>query len=334
MQVPLSPSGDTGIDIGKLIMTQIKDKAIWIVFLILFVFFSIATERFFTYSNLLTVLRQVSMYGIAAVGMTFVILTAGIDLSVGSIISLVGVVCAFLMAYFGMSAWTAVPITLVMATLIGTANGAMVASIGMPAIIATFATQIVVQGYAYLLSGGSPIRPDGGFDDSFLFIGRGMLFDTPVPIPVIIMIVCFAVGGFILTKTYFGRYFYAVGGNEEASKLSGIRIKAVKYLVYSLSGFFAGLAGIVLLTRTASAQPSAGVGWEFAVITCVVLGGVSISGGYGKISNVVAGTLIVGILRNGMVLLGISAFTQMVVQGFVLAAAVGFDCLQKKRQII
>ena len=147
------------------------------------------------------------------------------------------------------------------------------------------------------------------------------------------MAVCFAIGALILNKTYFGRYFYAVGGNEEAAELSGIRVGRIKYLIYALSGFFAGLAGIVMLSRTNSAQPTAGLGYEFDVITCVVLGGVSITGGFGKISGVIAGVLIIGVLTNGMVLLNISNYTQMIVKGLVLIMAVGFDTFQKKRAI-
>ena len=220
----------------------------------------------------------------------------------------------------------AVICALLLAIIIGLINGFMVSTIGIPAIIATFATQIVFEGAAYLISGGTPIY---GFDERFKIIGQGYI--GPIPVPVIIMICCFGVGAFILNKTYFGRYFYAVGGNEEASKLSGIRVGFIKYLIYALSGLFAGLAGIVMLSRTNSAQPTAGKGYEFDVITCVVLGGVSVSGGYGKISNVVAGVLIIGVLTNGMVLLNVSTYTQMVVKGLVLAVAVGFDCLQKKR---
>lgn len=318
------------------LMYNFKDKAIWIVFLILFIAFSVANPRFIVVSNQLVILRQVSMLGIAAIGMTFVILTAGIDLSVGSIISIVGVICASLMVYSGVNMWVAILIALVMGTAIGLVNGFMVATVGMPPIIATFASQIVLQGVALMISNGTPVF---GFTDRFRVIGQGMLFEEAsfipdVPIPIIIMIICFALGSFILNKTYFGRYFYAIGGNEEASLLSGIRIKRIKYMVYALSGFFSGLAGIVLLSRTHSAQPTAGMGWEFDVITCVVLGGVSISGGSGKFSKVIAGVLIIGILNNGMVLMDISAFTQMVVRGCVLAFAVGFDCIQKKRQTV
>ena len=311
------------------ILNQLKDKAIWVVFIALFIGFAAANERFVSVDNMFTIARQVSMYGIAAIGMTFVILIAGIDLSTGSIITIVNVVCAYLMVNSGFSMTAAVICALIMATLIGLLNGFMVSTIGIPAIIATFATQTIFEGAAYLLSGGTPVY---GFDERFKVIGQGYV--GPIPVPVIIMICCFAVGSFILNKTFFGRYFYAVGGNEEASKLSGIRVGFIKYLIYALSGFFAGLAGIVMLSRTNSAQPTAGKGYEFDVITCVVLGGVSVAGGYGKMSNVVAGVLIIGILTNGMVLLNVSSYTQLVVKGIVLILAVGFDCIQQKRKLI
>lgn len=311
------------------VLNQLKDKAIWVVFVVLFIGFAAANERFVSMDNMFTIARQVSMYGIAAIGMTFVILIAGIDLSTGSIITIVNVVCAYLMVNSGFSMTAAVICALIMATLIGLLNGFMVSTIGIPAIIATFATQTIFEGAAYLLSGGTPVY---GFDERFKVIGQGYV--GPIPVPVIIMICCFAVGSFILNKTFFGRYFYAVGGNEEASKLSGIRVGFIKYLIYALSGFFAGLAGIVMLSRTNSAQPTAGKGYEFDVITCVVLGGVSVAGGYGKMSNVVAGVLIIGILTNGMVLLNVSSYTQLVVKGIVLILAVGFDCIQQKRKLI
>ncbi len=148
----------------------------------------------------------------------------------------------------------------------------------------------------------------------------------------IILIFILAIGAYILNKTYFGRYFYAVGGNEEASKLSGINVDRVKYLVYSLSGFFAGIAGIVMLSRTNSGQVTSGKGFEFDVLTAVVLGGVSVNGGFGRISNVVAGVLIIGILSNGLVLLNVSAYVQMVIKGAVLMSAVAFDCIQKNKK--
>ena len=173
--------------------------------------------------------------------------------------------------------------------------------------------------------------PISGFDKNFNIFGKWTI--GIVPISAIIMIVCFAAGAFILNKTYFGRYFYAIGGNEEAAKLSGIQVSNIKYLIYALSGFFAGLAGIVMLSRTGSAQNTAGLGYEFDVITCVVLGGVSVKGGIGRISGVIAGVLIIGSLTNGMILMDVNSYTQKVVKGLVLAIAVGIDCLSNRNKI-
>lgn len=308
----------------------VKSNAIWLVFIAEIIIFSIASGgTFLTGSNIVNISRQVSYYGIASIGMTFVILIAGIDLSIGSIITFVNVVCAFLMVNMGMNMWVAVIISLILSTAIGLLNGSMVASIGIPALIATFASQTVFEGISYLISGGRPIS---GFTSDFGLFGRWTV--GPVPVCAIIMIACFALGSFILNKSYFGRYFYAIGGNEEAAELSGIRVNRMKYLIYALSGFFAGLAGIVLLSRSGSAQSTVGKGLEFDVITCVVLGGVSVNGGVGRMSGVVAGVLIIGSLTNGMILMDVSEYTQMVVKGLVLAIAVGIDCLSKKHQSV
>ena len=306
----------------------VKSNAIWLVFIAEVIIFSIASGgTFITGNNIVNISRQVSYYGIASIGMTFVILIAGIDLSIGSIITLVNVVCAYLMVNAGMNMWVAVIISLLLATAIGTLNGGMVASIGIPALIATFASQTIFEGISYLISGGRPIS---GFTSDFGLFGRWAV--GPVPVCALIMIACFALGSFILNKSYFGRYFYAIGGNEEAAELSGIRVNRVKYLIYALSGFFAGLAGIVLLSRSGSAQSTVGKGLEFDVITCVVLGGVSVNGGVGRMSGVVAGVLIIGSLTNGMILMDVSEYTQIVVKGLVLAVAVGIDCMSKKHQ--
>jgi ribose transport system permease protein len=260
--------------------------------------------------------------------MTFVILLGGIDLTTGSIITFVNVLCAYLMVNSGFGMVAAVLVSLLTATLIGFLNGFLVSTIGISASIATFATQTIFAGASFLLCGGVPIN---GFDVRFKVIGQGYV--GVVPVPVIIMALCFFAGWFILNKSYFGRYFYAVGGNEEASMLSGIRVGRIKYLVYSLSGFFAGLAGIVMLSRTNSAQPTAGLGYEFDVITCVVLGGVSIVGGSGKMTNVIAGVMIIGVLTNGMILMNVHDYLQMVIKGIVLILAVGFDSIQNKKSL-
>lgn len=308
-------------------MESFKRYGIFLVLLALIVFFSITSRNFLVTSNLLIIARQVSMLGIAAVGMTFVLLLGGIDLSIGSQITLVNIVAAWLMVNGKVNPVIAGIAAVGISTAIGFANGLIIARIKMPPIIVTLGAQIMVEGLAYIISGGLPIF---GFDKSFAVIGQGYV--GIIPIPVIIMTVIMLIGAFILNSTYFGRYFYAVGGNEEAANLSGINVVRVKYLVYTLSGLFAGIAGIVLLSRTNSGQVLAGKGFEFDALTACVLGGVSINGGYGKISNVVAGILILGVLNNGMVLLNVSQYTQMFIKGAVLLLAVAFDCIQKNRQ--
>ena len=304
----------------------LKRYGIYLVLLVLIIFFSITSENFFRSSNLLNVARQVSMLGIAAVGFAFVLLLGGIDLSIGSVVTLVNIVAAWLMVNAAMNPILASILALIMSAAIGFSNGWIIANIRMPPLIVTLAMMIIIEGVAYMICKGLPIY---GFPKSFAIIGQGYI--GPIPIPVIIMIIILAIGSFILNKTYFGRYFYAVGGNEQAANLSGIKVNNVKYLVYTLSGFFAGIAGIVILSRTNSAQVLSGKGLEFDVLTACVLGGVSVTGGFGKISNVVAGVLILGVLSNGLVLLDVSQFAQLVIKGVVLMVAVAFDCLQRRK---
>jgi ribose transport system permease protein len=302
---------------------------VYLVLLILVFFFATTSPAFLRPSNLLNIARQISMMGIAAVGMMFALLLGGIDLSIGSQITLVNIVTAWLMVKGGVHPGLAVIIALIMSSSIGFLNGYIISKIKVHAIIVTLSMMIIVEGVAYLISGGLPIF---GFPRSFAVIGQGYL--GPIPIPVIIMIAILLLGSFILNRTFFGRYFYALGGNEEASILSGIDVTKVKWLVYGLSGLFAGIAGIVMLSRTNSGQVLSGKGFEFEVLTACVLGGVSVSGGVGKISNVVGGLLIIGVLSNGLVLLNVSEFTQMVIRGSVLLLAVIFDSLQRNRSTV
>ena len=311
----------------------VKANAIWLVFVAEAAFFAIASKgNFVSPNNIVNICRQIAYYGVASVGMTFVILTGGIDLSTGSIITLVNMICAYMMVNMGINMWLAICASLITATLIGLLNGTMVANAGMPPLIATFASQTVFGGLAFIITNGRPISGFTKIYPSMNLFARWTFPGTGIPICALIMVACFAIGGFILNRSYFGRFFYAIGGNEEASELSGIRVNRIKRLVYSLSGFFAGLAGIVLLSRSGSAQTTVGKGLEFDVITCVVLGGISVNGGVGRISGVIAGVLIIGSLTNGMILMNVSEYTQMVIKGIVLALAVGFDCLTKKRK--
>lgn len=305
---------------------KFKKYGIFVVLIMLVIFFSVTSKAFLVPKNLLNITRQVSMLGIASVGMTFVLLLGGIDLSIGSQITLVNIVAAWLMVNGGVNPIIACIIAVCMSTTIGFINGWVIANIKMPPLIVTLSTMTIVEGVAYIISKGLPIF---GFPKAFAILGQGYV--GIIPIPVIIMIVILGIGAFILNETYFGRFFYAVGGNEEAANLSGINVTRVKYLVYSLSGLFAGIAGVVMLSRTNSGQVLSGKGFEFDVLTACVLGGVSVTGGFGRISNVVAGVLILGILNNGLVLLDVSQFTQMVIKGFVLMIAVAFDSIQKQR---
>jgi ribose transport system permease protein len=305
----------------------LKKYGIYFALVALMVFFSIVSESFLNSDNLFNVARQISMLGIASVGMSFVLLLGGIDLSIGSQITLVNIVAAWLMVKAGAHPFLACFVSIVMSSTVGFINGWIIANIKMPPLIVTLASMTMLEGLAFIICGGIPIF---GFPKSFAIIGQGYL--GPAPVPVIIMTAVLAIGAFILNETFFGRWFYAVGGNEEAANLSGINVKRVKYLVYTLSGFFAGIAGIVMLSRTNSGQAVAGKSFEFDVLTACVLGGVSVTGGSGKISNVVAGILILGVLSNGMVLMNVTQYSQMLIKGAVLLVAVGFDCFQKQRQ--
>jgi len=308
------------------IFEPLRRYGMYVMLLLLAAFFAAASEAFLVPANLFNVARQVSMLGIAAVGMAFVLLVGGIDLSIGSQITMVNIVAAWMMVEGHQHPIVACAAALAASSLVGFLNGWTIATFRMPPLIVTLCTMTILEGLAYIISGGIPIF---GFPRAFSVIGQGYV--GPVPVPVIIMVVILAIGSFILEKTYFGRYFYAVGCSEEAAHLSGINVRRVKYLVYTLSGLFAGIAGIVMLSRTNSGQALAGKGFELDVLTAVVLGGVSVNGGQGKINNVVAGVLILGVLGNGLVLLNVSQYVQMVTKGAVLLLAVGFDCYQKSR---
>ena len=298
-----------------------------LVLIVLCLSFGLLSPVFFSAENIINIFRQVSVVGIVAVGMTFVVLTGGIDLSVGSIIGIASVFTAELMLG-GMSAFWAVILTLAMCSLFGLLNGVIVNELFIPPLVATLGTMTALRGIAFIISGGLPVF---GFSNTISSFGQGYVWI--IPVPVIIMAITFALGFVLLHSTRFGRYVYGVGGNEEATRLSGIGVKGIKFLVYTISGFLSGLAGIVLLSRINSGQPKAGQGYEMDVITAVVIGGVSISGGEGNIILVIAGVLIMGVLSNGMILLNINEYVQWVVKGFVLVAAVGFDRVSQYRKL-
>lgn len=298
--------------------------AIYFVLLLLIVYFSFTTDVFFTSTNIINVLRQVSVVGIVAVGMSFVILTGGIDLSIGGVIACSGVICSKLM----LAGWN--PVFAIMATLgfacvVGMVNAFFSHEFKLNPMIVTLATLQILKGISYITTKGIPVY---GFTEKFKIIGQGYL--GFVPIPVLIMFFFFFVGYFILKYTKFGQSVYGIGGNEEAVRLTGIDIRNVKYRVYILCSVLAAIAGIVLLSRVNNAQPQAGTGYEMDVITGVVLGGVSMSGGEGKITGVFAGILVMAVLGNGMLMMGISEYFQWVVKGLVMLLAISYDKIIKR----
>lgn len=301
--------------------------AIIFVLILLFIVFCFASETFFTRSNIFNIFKQVAVVGIVSVGMTMVLLTGGIDLSVGSIIGVACVLTATLLVA-GVNVIVAILITLITSAALGILNAFFINQLKIPPLITTLGMMTSLRGTAYLITGGLPIF---GFESDILVLGKGMLFDF-IPVPMIIMVIVFILGWLFLDKTRFGRYIYGVGGNEEATRLSGINVKRIKYIVYSISGFLSGLAGIVLLARINSGTPKAGDGYEMDVITAVVLGGVSITGGEGKIGFVIIGVLFMGVLTNGMIMLNVHDYVQQVIKGLALLAAVSFDRVVQTRK--
>ncbi|AQS53057.1 Ribose import permease protein RbsC [Jeotgalibaca dankookensis] len=308
----------------KVKRTGIFTYGILIFLIVLFVVLSFSSSYFFTIGNLTTVLRQVAVVGIITVSMTMIILTGGIDLSVGSMLGLCAVILAKLMVQ-GTNMILAIIITLVVGTILGLFNGFLINEINISPLISTLGTMTIFSGATYILTGGEGIF---GFPSQFSFIGQGYVWNVPVPI--IILVFVYAFGFFVLNNTRYGRYLYGIGANEKASILSGVNVKKVKYIAYAMSGLLSSLASVVMLSRVNSALPNLGSGLEFDVVTAVVLGGISVNGGEGKLQGVVIGLLIIAILSNGMVLLGVGNYFQTVVKGLVLLIAVGIDNISKK----
>lgn len=306
---------------------SISQVFVYLVLLFVFVFFSVLTKTFLSTKNLLNICRQVSMTGICAVGMTMVLLTGGIDISIGSIIALSGVVSAKLINDLGFGIFPAMVVGVLVGIVCGLISGIMVAHFEVPALIATLAMQTIARGFAFIMTQGIPVY---GLPESIKTLGRGYFLG--IPIPVYILALVFFIGWWMLEQTSFGRHLYAIGGNEEVARLSGINVLVKKIQIYSLSGFFAGLSGVIMLSRLNSGQPATSEGFEMDVITAAVLGGVSVAGGQGKIINVVAGVLIMGMLSNGMTLMNLDEYWQWVAKGAVLLFAVAFDNMQRRRK--
>ncbi|WP_000107602.1 ribose ABC transporter permease [Vibrio mimicus] len=300
----------------------IEQKSL-IALLFLVVVVSFLNPNFFTVDNILNILRQTSVNAIIAVGMTLVILTAGIDLSVGSVLALCGAFAASLIA-MEVPVLLAVPTALLAGAVLGAISGIIIAKGKVQAFIATLVTMTLLRGVTMVYTDGRPIST--GFTDTadtFAWFGTG--YALGIPVPVWLMVVVFAGAWYLLNHTRFGRYVYAVGGNESATRLSGINVDRVKIGVYAICGLLAALAGIIVTSRLSSAQPTAGMGYELDAIAAVVLGGTSLMGGKGRIMGTLIGALIIGFLNNALNLLDVSSYYQMIAKAVVILLAVLVD---------
>lgn len=295
----------------------------------LMIVITLINPSFMTTNNLLNLLLQVTANGFIAFGMTFVILTSGIDLSVGSILALSSAVSAGLISQ-GFPVPIAIIVALILGGVFGMLNGVLIAYGKMAPFIVTLATMTIFRGATLVYSDGNPITK--GLGDSFLFqfIGQGYIFG--IPFPVILMFIVFLALYVLLHKTAFGKSVYALGGNERAAYISGIKLNKVKILIYTISGIMASISGLIVSSRLSSAQPQAGSSYEMDAIAAVVLGGTSLSGGKGRLFGTLIGALIIGVLNNGLNIIGVSAFWQQVVKGIVIILAVLLDSFKGKNK--
>lgn len=322
------------MDTKKITQNLIKFQSV-IALLVMCIALSLLSDRFLTAENSWNVMRQISVNVIISVGMTLVILTGGIDLSVGSVLAFSGAVTAVLLKfstefmdlnlYIGFTLFGALLGGIFVGTALGWFNGFTITRFKVPPFVATLAMLTIARGLTMLLTGGFPIS---GFSSPMALIGTGWFLEIPVPVWISAFIVFLAV---VLTnKTRLGRHIYAIGGNETAAELSGLKIKKVKLVVYSIAGALSAIGGLIVTSRLDSAQPNAGSGFELDSIAAVVIGGTSLSGGKGTILGTVQGALIIGILNNGLVLLNVSPFWQQVIKGLVILFAVAIEKLNSK----
>ncbi len=310
-------------------MKYMSELTTVIALIILMAVITIINSNFLTANNLLNLLLQVTSNALIAFGMTFVILTGGIDLSVGSILALSSALTAGLLGS-GMPVTLAILISLILGCILGVMNGLLISYGKLAPFIVTLATMTIFRGATLVYTNGNPITK--GLSDTFLFQFLGQGYIVGIPFPVIIMFIVFIILYVLLHKTAFGKSVYAIGGNEKAAYISGVKLNKVKIIIYSISGIMASISGLIITSRLSSAQPTAGASYEMDAIAAVVLGGTSLSGGKGRILGTLIGALIIGVLNNGLNIIGVSAFWQQVVKGVVILIAVLIDRFKVVKQ--
>ena len=309
----------------KSFFTKSPTGGIFLALILVCALFSSMTSRFLTPTNISVILNQVSVNAILAFGVTFVIIAGGIDLSLGSLVAVCGVVVALLSQNNEYSLWLAIMGTLVAGLALGALNGIIVVLTKVPPFIVTLGTMTIGRGVALILSKGRPISD---LNESLNFLGNGDLLG--IPIPILFLVLSYATCHILLTKTIFGRYVKAIGGNEMASYVAGVRVNRIKLYVYMISGLFAALAGILLTARINTGQPNAGFGFELDAIAAVIIGGTSTRGGKGTITGTLLGVLFIGVINNGLDLINVSAYWQQVIMGGIIILAVVLDGLYQK----
>ncbi len=300
----------------------LKTYGIFLAFLLICIILAILSPVFLRWNNILNVIRQSSIYGVMAVGMTFVILSGGIDLSVGSVLALSGIIAAGA-ATAGVGLFGIVALGLLVGVLCGLFNGLMITLGKITPFVITLGMMSIARGLTLIYSGGRPIS---GFEGAFRFIGGGSVLG--IPFPIVILAVTVLIGWLVLTQTRLGRYTYAIGGNEETVKLSGINSNFYKTMVYVISGLTSAMSALILTSRLNSGGPNVGQAYELDVIAAVVIGGTSLSGGRGSVWGTLVGALMISVINNGMNLLGINPFFQLVVKGVIIIGAVFLDRLR------
>jgi ribose/xylose/arabinose/galactoside ABC-type transport system permease subunit len=297
-----------------------RKYGVFVSFLLIFIVLSLVAPGFLTVQNLTTVLRQISINGILAIGITFVIITGGIDLSLGSTVALAGVVAALFAKQGEGILLMSLLSGIITGVLAGVVNGLVVTKGKVAPFIVTLGMMTILRGLALVVSNG---RPVSDLSDAFNFIGGGSFLG--IPLPILIFLAVILVSYVLLERTVMGRYIYATGGNEKAAYASGVNTDKVKMFVYVICGAFAGLAGIVLASRINTGQPNAGISFELDAIAAVVIGGANLSGGIGKVTGPVLGVLIIGIINNGLDLLNVTSYYQQIIKGVIIIGAVLID---------
>jgi ribose transport system permease protein len=321
------PGGRRGPAVRLASLLKIRELNVLTALIVVAALISLATPYFLTTDNLMGVFRSFSLTAIMSIGMVMVIVTGGIDLSVGSIMGLASLMTALGFTY-GLPTPLCIAGGLLVGVVFGTFNGALITVIGLPPFIATLGSLSIGRGLMYIITHGVPLTPD--VPDAFTVLGQGYV--GFVPVPVVIMLVMMIGFSILMRKTRFGRHIYATGGNEYASRLSGVKTRRVKLLVYMLSGLISSLAGVVSFSRYVSAEPASGFGSELDVIAAAAIGGASLAGGVGSVEGAIIGAALVGIISNGVVLLNINTYAQQTITGAVIIIAVSVDVLRSRRK--